>query len=481
MPRTFEMNWEGAPNYRWVKMYRGRRYRVSCDELGCPRTKEDSFQQANNWWRERRDQASQPVLSDEQLETLEDLNHKLEYAAADSPDLLGDLQQAKFTVLQGSGDEFARPDDRTIAENLELARLFGIQVPADLDRAVIEQFFGNRRLWQERLSRFKRVERDKTVGKNLNDFLAEQKRQQRPATYDELQSYFERLLLAGKVMSRNSDASRINQSTVAAHYAWLSDQGYASGPHNKYLGFFRRFVTWLWQNNVIAEQPRNLRLKSHRKKRVHQEVRRFEHVDQQLAALPEKQQLWALLALNCGMTPADLGETGWEQIDTTNWTLTRRRAKTKDHPNVPTVTYKLFPETVTLLKRLPHRSGLLFKTKQGRPMYERKYVEKNGKTSVSSKDNFTSYWNKLVPKPAITLGRFRSIASTALKEDKIYRQFENYFLAHAPRSLAEQHYGAEADAPFFEALEHLRQTVLKPKGALARSGHQNARSPSSRR
>jgi hypothetical protein len=57
MPRKFELSWEGHPAYRWVKMYKGDRYRISCADLGIPQarwTKEDSYQAANAWWTKKR-------------------------------------------------------------------------------------------------------------------------------------------------------------------------------------------------------------------------------------------------------------------------------------------------------------------------------------------------------------------------------------------------------------------------------------------
>lgn len=50
MPRKMFMSWEGEPNFRWRKMHKGERYGISCDELGCARTKDASWQAANNWW-----------------------------------------------------------------------------------------------------------------------------------------------------------------------------------------------------------------------------------------------------------------------------------------------------------------------------------------------------------------------------------------------------------------------------------------------
>jgi hypothetical protein len=49
----YEMSFEGAPACRWVKMFRGKRYRVSCAELGTPATIEASGEAANQWWKRK--------------------------------------------------------------------------------------------------------------------------------------------------------------------------------------------------------------------------------------------------------------------------------------------------------------------------------------------------------------------------------------------------------------------------------------------
>ena len=49
MPVKLEMTWD-FDNRRWRKLHRGRRYVVSCRQLGVPETKEASFRAANEWW-----------------------------------------------------------------------------------------------------------------------------------------------------------------------------------------------------------------------------------------------------------------------------------------------------------------------------------------------------------------------------------------------------------------------------------------------
>ena len=43
------MSWE-PKNARWWKMYRRKRYIISCRQLHAPPTKEGSYKEANAWW-----------------------------------------------------------------------------------------------------------------------------------------------------------------------------------------------------------------------------------------------------------------------------------------------------------------------------------------------------------------------------------------------------------------------------------------------
>jgi integrase len=329
----------------------------------------------------------------------------------------------------------------------------GVTVPDDLDPTVLQQLFGDRRLWQERLSKYKRTEANRTVGYQLDRHLEEQRTKQQPATHAEYRAYLKRTL-ESPVWSEKTAIDTIDEDTVRRHYLWLVSQKFGPDRHNKLLGFFRRFILWLDSSNLLDRLPKNLKLKEHRKKPQHKAVRVFEGVKEVVNGLDSPYRLWALLGLNCGMTEADLGETTWNQIDTKKWILTRRRAKTGDNPNSPTVRYKLWPETTKELKALPHRTGLLFVTKTGQPLYSSRYDEQG---TPKIKDLLKLYWNRLAPKPAIPLGKFRSIGATALRANNLYRTFDFHFLADVPPDIASKHYSAENDAAFFEALNWIRQ------------------------
>jgi hypothetical protein len=80
MPRKYEMSWQGAPYYRWRRMYQGVRYVVTCEELNAPLfTEEGSYRLANRWWREKMAELTKPT-PEEEIKTRyqkEDLREKI--------------------------------------------------------------------------------------------------------------------------------------------------------------------------------------------------------------------------------------------------------------------------------------------------------------------------------------------------------------------------------------------------------------------
>src|ERR1700689_3864717 len=53
MARKFEMTWI-ASRLRWMKMYKGIRYVISCKALGVAENKDGSYLAANEWWMNKR-------------------------------------------------------------------------------------------------------------------------------------------------------------------------------------------------------------------------------------------------------------------------------------------------------------------------------------------------------------------------------------------------------------------------------------------
>jgi len=437
---------------------------VSCEELGVPRSKQDSFQAANIWWRQKLAEIQRSSLEANQSEALKDIEKKISYAAAHAPRLLPDLKRAKKAVLAAEPGDRVLPDQDVINENIRIAELFGISVPKTLDPMVSQHFFGDRRIWEERLEGACLIGKERTIGHCTETFLNEIQPKLRPKSFKEIYDYLYCLVDKSGIWTRTTDVAVINEDTVSNHYLWLDSRHYSVTAHNHRMGHFRRFVYWLWVRRKLADLPRNLRSNDHKKEKEHREIARYDSplVRETIAELPSPIQLWALLGLNCGMTNADLGALDWSQINQRSWILTRRRVKTGKNPKVPTVKYKLWPEVIERLQALlPQKSGLVFTTLSDGPMYHTRFVEGEATKKAKVTDNFAQRWAEIKPRPRIPLSHFKKVSATALKSDNRFARFTDYFLGHTPKTIADQHYGPESDEPFFEALEFVHDRIFK--------------------
>ena len=120
MPRIIPKGFEGAPAYRWVRMYKGNRYRVSCDELGLPPDQWNelgSYQLFNQWWAAKQQEidGKLPAMPEEAKAVLGKLKRKLAYCQKEG---LGNeaaiyakaLVEAEADIAAGHYDLVPRPD-----------------------------------------------------------------------------------------------------------------------------------------------------------------------------------------------------------------------------------------------------------------------------------------------------------------------------------------------------------------------------------
>jgi integrase len=173
----------------------------------------------------------------------------------------------------------------------------------------------------------------------------------------------------------------------------------------------------------------------------------------------ERTKLYLLLMLNVGMYQNDIAELRRDEINWSKGTLTRARSKTRER-NGPVVTYKLWPETFALLKKLRADGELALTTVEGNPLV--KYWLEDGK--MRRYDSIQSAWARLAQKMGrkIRLGmkHLRKTSATLLGEHPQYKFYANHFLADSPKSIADRHYVRANDIEFFEALDWLRGQIL---------------------
>jgi hypothetical protein len=146
MPACYLMSWEPT-NARWWKMYRRRRYVVSCRQLNAPATKEGSYQAANAWWRAKKAEidGQQPVHPF--ARELDTLKVRRDWAQRHGdPEVAGNLAQEVDRVETGG-----EPHESWKFHLKVYQQLFGLNVGSTPPELLRHLFDGSDQLWDDRL------------------------------------------------------------------------------------------------------------------------------------------------------------------------------------------------------------------------------------------------------------------------------------------------------------------------------------------
>ncbi len=395
MPFLEFMSWDKSKK-RWHRMHQGVMYRVPASRLGPVPTRDATRQAANDWW------------------------------------------QKKEAELNGHNRK-SEPDPQVVG-------LLG-EIDDPHMTAMVEAFI-------ETTPAGKAESNDRSIKACGQSFLDVARGDMKPRSYEELKAYIDRLNKVSGLLAGEADVGRIDEDFVEKMYLQLRDSPVSSGRKKKHWGFFRRFVKYLWERRLI-EIPRNLA--SHKFEVRAKKIKTYsvEEVQLVLKSLKSRLKLYAMLALNTGMTQVDMSELNKDQVDLKKATLTRKRVKTGDNDNVPTVTYRLWPQTVKLLRKHQSSHPELFLTNiRCNALVETRF--EGGE--VRRKDMIVQQWRRA--KVPIPLKAFRSIAATLIESHEIYGRCTSYFLGHSPKSIKDRHYAAPPQQLFDQALDWLGEHLL---------------------
>lgn len=435
MPRSYEMSWEGAPKYRWVKMFKGTRYRVTCEELGAMVwTAEGSYRLANEWWRKKLAELTQPHPTTATLDRHE----------------IGDLKEVIARGEAAKAMLTLKTEDPGLRETFYTPKLHDhivASVAAKLEPEMVPP--------------------DRALSKLAERFLAvEQARGKAAGTFGDL-AYYVRKIQTDCPLLRSLDASTINEATVTDFYTWLRNQsGQVPAVQKKLWGYFRRLVRFV-AGQRLCPIPVNLDDRIFSFEATAKKIKTYsvEKVRAMLANLPDRLKLYAHLALNCGMYGVDMAMLRHEEL--ADGRITRKRTKTRNAEDVPTVEYVLWPETLALLAKFPSQhSEYVLTSATGTPLWRDEI--RGGKRSKT--DLVHVQWNRgrgegRATKPPIPLKALRSVAATILEGHKDYGRFTSLFLGHSPASIKDKHYAAPPQALFDEAILWLRGQILGHEAA----------------
>ena len=169
-----------------------------------------------------------------------------------------------------------------------------------------------------------------------------------------------------------------------------------------------------------------------------------------------KTRLYILLALNCGMTQKDISDLQEQDVSWSKGRITRKRSKTHKHDGVPTVSYKLWPETLKLLHECRSGSDIVLLNRNGGRLVEERLKE-TGK--YTKNDNIKNAYERVRRKTSFSkpFKLLRKTSATLINADSRHRGLDELFLGHAPVTIAEKHYSATSESALDDALAFLRE------------------------
>jgi integrase len=488
MPVKLLMTWVPATK-RWAKNHRGKSYSVSCRQLGCPPTKESSWQAANSWWAARQaelDRQPPPdlttsnvvrLLSDhgplvlvEEVEnglTAQNILRLLEaFAGQPLTDQAGVEAAVRSLVARHQSAPLpAGYASRAIGP--EGAGQLDARLPVILDGAGS----GDRTLGGQAAAWLEVLQASVAGG------------QMHPTRYDSYRGNVNVFTdwVGGAQPVEVVNSAKLEQfqafllRRVAERKAWVRDPtppssgqkkpGYAPAYAHSILGTVKRFVTRLADHGLIRPPGnlRGLRIEKGRKKVETFTAEELRRLLEGCAAGAPKTGLYLLLMMNAGMYASDISDLGRDEVDFARGVVTRPRSKT---PDGPIVAYKLWPETMGLLRRfaatgavVPNDRGSprLLLSERGKPLVTAALVGGGRlKRTDAVKGAYRRLLARLKVKAAKPLKLVRKTSATLLGEHPHYKFYAQYFLAHSPRSVADAHYVVPSDVEFFAALDWLR-------------------------
>ena len=200
--------------------------------------------------------------------------------------------------------------------------------------------------------------------------------------------------------------------------------------------YAKTFVSWLASKGIIP-LPSNLHDRRYRFSTEAKSVKVFTAAEARslIDRAPGQLKLHLMLMLNTGMTQKDLSDLQPDEV-TPDGRIIRRRSKTRHHAHTPTVSYRLWPETLRLLNAYRAESGeRVLLTLKGKPWVQDGITESGAYTK---RDGINSNFRHL--NPTAPLKTFRATSSTLLDGHRDYARFAQHFLGHSSRTIAEKHY-----------------------------------------
>jgi integrase len=269
-----------------------------------------------------------------------------------------------------------------------------------------------------------------------------------------------------------TDVAEITPLKLRDYYGWLCGQisnGWSANYCRSLFNAAKNFITGLAELDLIP-LPKNIRSREFTFEDLEEkEIEYFtpEQIKKLLAGCDgysERSKLFLLLMLNCGMYQSDVSDLRHEETDWVSGRITRRRSKRKKKRKGKRgfkVTYKLWPETFELLKKLRTQgnAGPVLLSADGNPLVSFS-IRDDGRLRRYDLVNeaYQNLCDRVGEEKSIKV--FRKTAADRLEKHRDYGRFYDFFLAHAPKTVGERNYVTPSQELFDEALDWLRRELI---------------------
>lgn len=451
MPRQYQMTYVHSRK-GWMKHHQGKNYAVSCAQLGTPVGKEASYLAANAWWERKLNELeeAQKAKREKSHRRSEAIVEALEQYTGKSFESNEEATQTLLAVaLESNG---SMPDylyeailgPERFKRNVEgVKALIGGKVCVEGERTVSHQI--NR--WLE------------TLRANLSTGLLSAGR------WD---GYSRTIKHFSKWIGEDSSIVLVTAQRLEEYYGWVSSQivegKWTPATANGVFMSARQFIRWMAELGLIP-LPGNIQSRRFRFGSGATAIETFtdEEIKTLLMSATERTKLYLLLMLNCGMYQNDIAELSVDEVNWKAGTITRKRSKTRGRKDAPTVCYKMWPETLRLLKA--HRAEEAVSNKSGGT---RVLLTSDDKPLVfaavkagkhTGYDAIQSAYFRLQEKSGVKkpLKSLRKTSASKLGSHSEYGAYVQHFLAHTPKGMTDRHYVKPNQAKFDEALDWLRK------------------------
>ena len=270
----------------------------------------------------------------------------------------------------------------------------------------------------------------------------------------------------------HNSAGVIRAEKWGEYHAWIQEQAtprkWSITTCHEIWGIARQFVTWLVGEEHLDRLPNNFKSRELVFEKETKAIQTFpvEELKQLLSMSKDRLRLYLLLMANTGMMQGDISDLKPEEVDWTEGRITRKRSKTDNYENVPTVTYQLWPVTFELLKK--HRSkdpDHVLLTRNGTTLVTRELRATGPVHTDTIRLNYVYLTDKDNLKNPRPLKQIRKTSSSLLA-NKFDEALAEHFLGHAPTGIGRRHYLVVDQGRFDEAIHWLGEQLgvydLKP-------------------